>query len=352
MRMQARTAISHWILGIVPALALAFASGAPAHGQDLGAFMPHDGGVLTTAWTNGYGPDAESWIRFEKVTPESIGIDYSSSRGTKAARSIRVSDRATARAMVLGYGPKMPPVIENSTSLGTSTAVLDELRNTGRAKAALVYNAALAVMQGEYTLAGQGMTMPLLVEGQVVQVPVVHATGAFAKGKTKAEGDFYFLDNRNNPILIQYRIQFTGEKSPRTERVVEVSAGASYRDAMEQALAAKRTYDLYGIHFDFGKATIRPDAASLLDQIATALNNNRLWTLKIVGHTDSIGDPVFNQKLSRQRADAIKAALIKRGIAEARLTTNGAGQAEPKATNETLEGRAINRRVELARTDR
>jgi outer membrane protein OmpA-like peptidoglycan-associated protein len=337
---------------LVTTLMLGLGSNLTARSEDLGPFMPHDGGVLTTAWTNGFGPDSESWIRFAKVTPQTIDINYSSSRGTVAARRIRVMDRGTARAMVLGYGPKMPLVIQNTTSLGTSTAVLDELRKTGRASAALVYNAALAVMQGQFTLTGQGMTLPLLVESQTVQIPVVHATGTFAKGKAKASGDFYFLDNRNNPILIQYSIQFTGEKSPRTERIVEVTAGASYRGAMEQALATKRTYDLYGIHFDFGKATIRPDAAALLDQIALSLRTNRLWTLKIVGHTDSIGDPAFNQSLSRNRAEAIKAALVKRGVAEARLAADGAGQTQPKDTNETLEGRAVNRRVELARTDR
>jgi outer membrane protein OmpA-like peptidoglycan-associated protein len=334
------------------ALALALTMSLPAPGQDLGPFMPHDGGVLTTAWTNGFGPDSESWIRFAKVTGESIDIDYSSSRGTVAKRQIRVADRATARAMVLGYGPKMPLVIPNTTSLGTSTAVIDELRNAGNAHAALVYNSALAVMQGEFTLAGKDMTMPLLVEGQTFQIPVIHATGAFSKGKAKAVGDFYFLANRNNPILIQYHVQFTGEKAPRTESIVEVTAGASVRGAMEQALATKRTYDLYGIHFDFGKATIRPDTASLLDQIATSLGNNPLWTLKIVGHTDSIGDAAFNQTLSSKRAEAIKAALVKRRIAGARLTTEGAGKSEPKASNDTLEGRAVNRRVELTRTDR
>jgi outer membrane protein OmpA-like peptidoglycan-associated protein len=334
------------------ALALIVTMNLPAAGQDLGPFMPHDGGVLTTAWTNGYGPDSESWIRFAKVTPETIDINYSSSRGTVATRRIRVHDRATARAIVLGYGPKMPNVIPNTTSLGTSTAVLDELRGTGKASAALVYNSALAVMPGEFTLAGKDMTLPLLVEGQTIQIPVVHATGTFSKGKAKAAGDFYFLDNRNNPILIQYRIQFSGEKAPRTESIVEVTAGAPFRAAMEQALATKRTYDLYGIRFDFGKATIRSDAANLLDQIATSLGNNPLWTLRIVGHTDSIGDPALNQTLSLKRADAIKAALVQRGIAGARLATEGAGQTQPKATNDTLEGRAVNRRVELARTDR
>src|SRR5205823_6361158 len=133
-----------------------------------------------------------------------------------------------------------------------------------------------------------------------------------------------------NPLLVQYSIQFSGEKTPRTERIVDVVAGEPQRSAMQQALATKRTYDTYGIHFDFGKATIRPDTAALLDDIAVTLNNSPLWTLRIVGSTDSIGDPGFNLKLSRQRADSIKTALIERGISADRLTTAGAGQNQPK----------------------
>jgi outer membrane protein OmpA-like peptidoglycan-associated protein len=291
-------------------------------------------------------------MRLSKVTPQSADINYSSSRGTLAVRRVLAADRMTARTMVLGFGIKMPLIIEGTTALGTSAAVLEELRQTGQAGAALVYNEALATMLGRFTLAEKRVMLPVVVEGELIKVPAVHAVGSFADGKKKAAGDFYFLDNKNNPILIQYSVQFTGEKTPRTERIVRVTAGASERTAMEQALATIRTYDLYGIHFDFAKATIRRDAATLLNEIAVTLKNNPLWTLEITGHTDSIGEPGFNLKLSRARADAVKAALVKRGIASDRLQTDGVGQNEPKATNKTLQGRAINRRVELTRTDR
>ena len=72
-----------------------------------------------------------------------------------------------------------------------------------------------------------------------------------------------------------------------------------------------------------------------------------------LGHTDSIGGADYNASLSKRRADSVKAQLVKRyGIKAARLTTSGAGATEPKATNGTLQGRAVNRRVELKRTDR
>jgi len=114
---------------------------------------------------------------------------------------------------------------------------------------------------------------------------------------------------------------------------------------MEQALAARKAYTTYGIHFDFDKASIRNDSVPLLKQIATALRNNPLWTLSIAGHTDSIGDNAYNMKLSQGRANSVKATLVRLGVSSDRLTTSGAGPSEPIATNKTLQGRALDRRT-------
>ncbi len=70
------------------------------------------------------------------------------------------------------------------------------------------------------------------------------------------------------------------------------------REAMEQALQTKESFDLYGLHFDSDKATIQPESKSLLDDIATALKNFPDWHLRIVGHTDATGDPEHNVHLS------------------------------------------------------
>ena len=131
-----------------------------------------------------------------------------------------------------------------------------------------------------------------------------------------------------------------------------MTVGDSERAKLEQALRTVGRYRTYGIHFAFDKATIRPDAARLLDDIAVTLKNNPLWTLRVVGYTDSIGDPAYNQRLSEQRAQAVVLALTSRGINPARLTYQGMGAADPIGDNATLEGRALNRRVELIRTDR
>src|SRR5919109_905344 len=93
------------VIGVAMLAAFSSYSSEPVRADNLGPFMPNDGAMLTTAWTNAYGPDAESWVRFGRVTPDTIDINYSSSRGTVAVRRIRVGDRATARTIVLGYGP-------------------------------------------------------------------------------------------------------------------------------------------------------------------------------------------------------------------------------------------------------
>jgi outer membrane protein OmpA-like peptidoglycan-associated protein len=307
--------------------------------------------VLTTAWANAYGPDAESWMKFTNAGPTSFDIVYSSSRGVNAVRRILLSDRQSARTLVLGFSAKMPLTIENSDTIGISTAVVDELRTTGQSKLALIPDTSMVQMAGNLHLQRR-LKMDMLVDGAPTKVPAIQVAAVFARGKKKAQGDLYILDNRNNPLLLEYSLQFSGEKTPRTERIVLVTPGAAERSAMQQALATMRTYTTRGIHFDFDKATIRHDSNDLLAEIATTLRNNPLWTLQITGHTDDIGKADYNQKLSEKRAESIKAALVAMGIAPQRLTTVGAGASQPVSTNKTLEGRAQNRRVVLMRTDR
>ena len=120
-------------------------------------------------------------------------------------------------------------------------------------------------------------------------------------------------------------------------------------ETMEQALQTKERYDLYGLRFASDQSTIPADAKSLVDDIATTLKNFPDWHLRIVGHTDATSDPQPNEALSLARANAIKAGLVERGIDEQRLATAGAGEKRPIAGNDTAEGRALNRRVELVR---
>ncbi|MFO0547871.1 MAG: OmpA family protein [Polyangiaceae bacterium] len=107
------------------------------------------------------------------------------------------------------------------------------------------------------------------------------------------------------------------------------------------------------IQFDFGKATIRKVSDPLLDSIAQVLKEHpEVLKLEIQGHTDNKGSKTLNQKLSQDRANAVRDALIKRGIDGNRLTAKGYGMDVPIADNKTDEGRAKNRRVQFVITDK
>lgn len=102
-----------------------------------------------------------------------------------------------------------------------------------------------------------------------------------------------------------------------------------------------------GIRFDTGKATLRPESTGVINEIHKLLAAHPEMNFRIEGHTDSDGTEENNLALSDHRAEAVKLALVQRGISEERLTTRGLGEGQPVDTNDTPEGKANNRRVEF-----
>lgn len=105
----------------------------------------------------------------------------------------------------------------------------------------------------------------------------------------------------------------------------------------------------YGITFDVGKATIKPESMGEINRIVQLMTENPDLKFSVEGHTDSTGNAASNQTLSEQRAQAIVDKLVELGIAKDRLTAVGKGQNNPIADNSTDEGRAKNRRVEFVK---
>jgi OmpA-OmpF porin, OOP family len=102
-----------------------------------------------------------------------------------------------------------------------------------------------------------------------------------------------------------------------------------------------------GILFETDSAKLAPSAADLVRRISEVMKKNPDLKISVVGHTDGTGDYNYNVQLSERRAKAFADALIKDGVAANRLTAVGVGPQSPVATNDTPEGRAQNRRVEL-----
>lgn len=143
--------------------------------------------------------------------------------------------------------------------------------------------------------------------------------------------------------------------SPGGNGKVPDGAGAGAGDsggarALEQALAQNKKVDIYSIYFSFNSDKLRDESQPTLKEIAEVLRRHPDWKLQVNGHTDAIGGDQFNFDLSKRRSAAVKGALVGQfKIAPDRLATSGYGRSQPRDTNDTLEGRARNRRVELMR---
>lgn len=118
------------------------------------------------------------------------------------------------------------------------------------------------------------------------------------------------------------------------------------------ALQAEKTdrgmvMTLGDVLFETGKADLMPGAMNTINRLAQFMRQYTDKTLQIEGHTDSIGSASFNLRLSEDRANAVRSALLAEGVSNSRMETTGFGLGKPVATNATAEGRQRNRRVEI-----
>jgi len=121
-------------------------------------------------------------------------------------------------------------------------------------------------------------------------------------------------------------------------------------EAMGNDIDATGHVSIYGIYFDTGKSEIKPESEAAIAEIAKLLKDNGTLNVYVVGHTDNVGSFDSNMKLSKDRADAVAKTLSdKYGISAARLKPYGVASLSPITSNDTENGRAKNRRVELVK---
>lgn len=143
----------------------------------------------------------------------------------------------------------------------------------------------------------------------------------------------------------------------RSNKYLTVSENVDAREIGETSIIEKNLYlvplevgqiiRLNNIFFDFGKATLRPESYIELDEVVNVLKNNSKMEIEMSGHTDNVGSEDANLKLSEDRAKAVKDYIVSKGISENRIISKGYGKSKPITSNDTDEGRQLNRRVEF-----
>ncbi|MEO8466812.1 MAG: OmpA family protein [Gammaproteobacteria bacterium] len=188
-------------------------------------------------------------------------------------------------------------------------------------------------------------TVDVLVNAEITKLPVINLEGILKSETGIMESRAKVLDSEFLPLLLDYEL--TGDHFRIAYTKISFPT-----DELEHALDVQRRLDVYGIYFDFGSDQLRPESGPVLRSIAEALQHHPDWKLAVNGHTDNVGEEGANQDLSARRSEAVRTALFERySIDKARLVAVGLGQSQPKETNETAEGRARNRRVELVRLE-
>ena len=122
-------------------------------------------------------------------------------------------------------------------------------------------------------------------------------------------------------------------------------------EARDTAAAAEKcagsSVGVHPVYFDTAQATLGPKAQATLEQAAKVLKDNPSYKFSLVGSTDSRGGDAYNQALGQRRAAAVRDYLVGRGVSADRLTTASVGETKPAASNDTPQGRAENRRVDV-----
>ena len=142
------------------------------------------------------------------------------------------------------------------------------------------------------------------------------------------------------------------QRNAASQQAADMQAQAANLQAELDKMKAKQTdrgivLTLGDVLFDTGRAELNPGAATMMDQLAQFLTQHPDRRAEIDGFTDSVGSDAYNEELSQRRANAVKAALVTRGVDPTRINTQGYGKAYPVASNTDSGGRQLNRRVEV-----
>jgi outer membrane protein OmpA-like peptidoglycan-associated protein len=188
---------------------------------------------------------------------------------------------------------------------------------------------------------------PVLLNGRRVELRVLHLRGDFTARQGRWQPQLWVLADSTYPMILKWvgAYRETGNVLQTTRIDLPMDPGVAERELSTSCRA-----ELAGIYFAFNSAHPSPASDQAMASIAGILARHPDWTGTLEGHTDSVGSAAANKALSERRVAAVRAILIERHkVNPARLKVAGHGDARPRETNSTIEGRARNRRVELVR---
>jgi outer membrane protein OmpA-like peptidoglycan-associated protein len=335
------------------------------------------GTVLTTSWSLPKG-DAEADHAIQSVSPGSLNfqfsgiasayIDMSQPKHPVFDNTVCGKDLVAGEAFATGWQFTAKDDVAPGLYPGLSRILLPEgkfatLKSTGSMPLVFAFYSYMDTLTEWEILAWKGtltrvepddVQFPLIIDDDRVTVPAIHVRGqmkvlenAGSFGPHDQPADAYILDDPNTPVVLSWLFG-KDLKQDDAFQVQYVRVRYGDKPTIEQQLEKNRKAITWGINFDYNSDVIKPVSEPVLKEIAQAMANKPDWKLTVTGHTDNIGGDKYNLALSQRRSAAVKAALVNRYyVNPSRLSTGGDGDSDPVDTNDTLEGRARNRRVEL-----
>lgn len=183
----------------------------------------------------------------------------------------------------------------------------------------------------------QGYAEVLVPVGQRYEIEYL----SLGRRSTRAHVEVPTGPNQDIRLTLRYR-----RYRPPPRPAAPIAAAPDAPQAEAQPEPEPERLVLEGILFDRASATLRPESGPRLDRVVEYMEHRPRTRLRISGHTDSVGDPAVNMRLSEQRAQSVRDYLVEHGVDASRIEAVGYGDTRPVASNDTEEGRQQNRRIE------
>lgn len=181
------------------------------------------------------------------------------------------------------------------------------------------------------------------LEGETVTFIAIKGKKSY-RGITKADGKFQVLVLEGDKYTVQYKA-FSGNENYNTMDVPSTEGLMEFEYTL--TIEPPKVYTLDNVFFDSGKSTLKPESSKELNELTEYMQLKKTMVVEIAGHTDNVGNKEVNQKLSEDRANAVRNYLIKKGIVAERIVAKGYGDTQPTGDNTTDAGKQKNRRTEI-----